>query len=724
MHPKAGLFSAVLTAFIIDRNQSIQPTPAAQSAFYQQQSVALLNQISQQLSSLGAQIPVPSNSSFPDFTLSPSASDVRVNIFWVISLVASLTAALLATLIKQWNRDRMRIFQRYSRPLRLAKIRQYLFEGSMRRDMLVLTDAVPGLVHFSLFLFLSGLADSLLNAYTTVGKSTLFVIVLCATLYIIITVAPVINPQSPYRTPYSPLVWYIARRLKVQLGGMFGFTLNLLSSTMAEAQMQIVMKPGPAGWLRDARAIGWLVNVLAFNVQDAGSLASAIIGTFETRWSENPWVREGIYSQKKLHRDVRGLFERCSDRRSFKSEDEWRMHARACTETMALFVFSMGANIALIKNPVKVLSDIGSSGGTREVTEIRSNQPFAIRWTCLSLVAIQELLDSSTLQLHAKITLQQLSAFHPEDSLDPTAAALWNARRIDEQFAAAWNHVKRLGQEPNAWVEEGQTREPTTAKLPQDTPELTAILKQVENMEQLEMDTSLSELELRINKVTHDLIQKLPGVEFDDFTRSTTVEQTLALVAGPVRPQLIYLSRLLRRLCGINQEWRNQGPEEMDRTRRLIKAIPSSLFQSHLMERQLWRLLDISNGALGFTLELYFLSIRQLLSTFSSPPGGIHEIVFVRAFEAIMFGWQTFTISDGTRQIILNLVCDIAFRDRGIFSNFKYPDYITKKLLDLLRQMIGRQTDASFEDARREMNREDLTVFDPQFRSTARDILR
>jgi len=110
MHPKAGLFSAVLTAFIIDRNQSIQTTPEAQSAFYQQQSVALLNQISHQLSSLGAPIPDPSNSSLPDFTLSPSASDVRVNIIWIISLVSSLTAALLATLIQQWARDHMRIF--------------------------------------------------------------------------------------------------------------------------------------------------------------------------------------------------------------------------------------------------------------------------------------------------------------------------------------------------------------------------------------------------------------------------------------------------------------------------------------------------------------------------------------------------------------------------------------------------------------------------------------
>jgi len=724
MHPKAGLFSAVLTAFIIDRSQSIQPTPAAQSAFYQQQSVALLNQISQQLSSLGAQIPVPSNSSLPDFILSPSTSDVRVNIIWIISLVSSLTAALLATLIRQWARDHMRIFQYYRHPLKVARLRQYLYEGSSRRGyMRAIAEAVPGLVHISLFLFLAGLADFLLNTYTTVGTSTLFATVLCAMLYIIITVTPSVNPQSSYRTPFSPLVWYITRNLwrKSSAGG-FRFTPLRLGFDIAEGQMRIAMRFGVARHLRDARAIGWLVNSLTFNVEDAGSLALAIIGTFDTRWCANAWVRERIDRNKELYRDIRRLFETCSNRRLFKDEDEWRVRARACTEAMALFVFSMGADISLIRHPGKVLSDIASSGGTREVSEIKSNQSFAIRWTCLSLVIIRKLLNSSELQSYAHTTLQQLSAFHPEDGLDPTETALRTARSIDEQFAAAWNHVERLRQALNTSEEKDLTRGRITKILRQNEPDLTPIQEQVESMERLGMDASLSELQQRINEETHGLIQKLPGVAFDDVTGTTTVGQTLDLVAGPVQPQLIYLSRLLRRLFGINQEWRNQGLQEMVRTLRSIEAIPSSLSQSHLMERQLWRLQDLSNGAFGFTLELYFLSIRQLLSTLPSPPSEIHETVFDRALWDITSDWQEFN-SIGTRQIILDLVCDIAFRDRGIFSNVGYPGYITMTLLDLLRRMIAGQGGAFVEDAKREIRREDLTVFDPQFLSKARDIL-
>ncbi|KAI0282005.1 hypothetical protein BGY98DRAFT_157797 [Russula aff. rugulosa BPL654] len=166
----AGLFSAVLTAFLIDRSQTIQPTPAQQSAYFQKQSALLLNQISQQLSSLGAQVSISSNISLSVPAVSASASDVRVNIWWYLSLVSSLSAVLLATLIQRWVRDYMRIFQRYSNPFEIARIRQYLHEG-VSAGHASLAEAAPALVQISLFLFFIGLGDFLLNAYTSWVKS-------------------------------------------------------------------------------------------------------------------------------------------------------------------------------------------------------------------------------------------------------------------------------------------------------------------------------------------------------------------------------------------------------------------------------------------------------------------------------------------------------------------------------------------------------------------------
>ena len=738
MHVKAGLFSAVLTAFIIDRNQSIQPTPAQQSAFYQNQTVVLLNQISQQLSSLGAQIPDPSNSLLPGFTLSPSASDVRVNIIWIISLVSSLTAALLATLIQQWFRDRMRLFQGYSAPLEVARIRQYLHEGTLRTYMVALAEAVPGLVHVSLFLFLIGLADFLLTTYATVGRSTLFAIVLCAALYIIITVLPVANPQSPYRTPFSPLVWYITRWPKKRSSrGLFSNTL-LSTSTMAKGRLDLVMKKGDARKNRDAKAIRWLVDSLTSNEEDLELLALRIPGFFDTTWGIQVWKHGLKGKEDKLFRDmINHLSETCGDRGPFKSDDDKRrVRSLACADNIAVFVFFMNADPAKIGNLGKLLSDIGDSSGIREVAEMRSNQSFAIRWTCLSLLSIRNMLDSS--QWNASDPLKKLTTFHPQpgDDLDFTATALRNALMIDGQFAAACNHVKRLRDLRKGFDlvgEEDWARERIADILRQNESELTPILDQVRRMEELKMDAALSEVQQQIHEATHDLIRRLPGVAFDDdddITRSTTVLQALDMLANPIRPQFIRFSRLLLGLCGVNEGWCTHEFQEIDRAMQSIDAIPSSLSKSRLMERQLWRLYDLHRGSFGYTLELYFLSVGKLLLTFSSgsPPGGTHQIVFVKTFKAITFDWQRFTFTDsiGTRQIILNIVLDIAFRGRGIFSDIRYPDYITTELLGLLRGMIAGQADAYIEDARREIYDENLArsiMVDPQFLPTVKSLL-
>jgi hypothetical protein len=58
MNFQAGLFSASLTSFITDKIRGLQADPAQQMVYYNQQTVALLAQISQQLSALTPQIPI------------------------------------------------------------------------------------------------------------------------------------------------------------------------------------------------------------------------------------------------------------------------------------------------------------------------------------------------------------------------------------------------------------------------------------------------------------------------------------------------------------------------------------------------------------------------------------------------------------------------------------------------------------------------------------------
>ncbi|KAH8986815.1 hypothetical protein EDB86DRAFT_2809392, partial [Lactarius hatsudake] len=206
----AGLFSAALVSFITDKVHDLQVDPAQQTAYYQQQNVALLAQISNQVSSIALaiapqasvipsiQIPI-----YPPFT--PTPSDVRVNTFWFMSLVFSLSAALLATLVQQWVRDYMNVFQRYSNPLKSARLRQYLYEGAEGWYINV-AEYVPGLVHVSLFLFFLGLADWLLALERTIGITIIVLIAICGFLYALSTFTPILNPQSPFQNPFSRMI--------------------------------------------------------------------------------------------------------------------------------------------------------------------------------------------------------------------------------------------------------------------------------------------------------------------------------------------------------------------------------------------------------------------------------------------------------------------------------------------------------------------------------------
>ncbi|KAH9170098.1 hypothetical protein EDB89DRAFT_1853813, partial [Lactarius sanguifluus] len=180
--PQAGLFAAVLTSFLIDSLQNLQPDPAQQSVYYHQQSVAMLAQISQQIASIAPEVSVPSTPPPPYSDFKPSNSDLRVNALWLGGLVCSLSAALFATLVQQSVRSYMKVFQRYDHPLKRARFRQFFFDGA--GSMRLMAATVPPLIRISLVLFFFGLSDSLLNVNTTIGVVTIVPIFCSGTFFL------------------------------------------------------------------------------------------------------------------------------------------------------------------------------------------------------------------------------------------------------------------------------------------------------------------------------------------------------------------------------------------------------------------------------------------------------------------------------------------------------------------------------------------------------------
>jgi hypothetical protein len=207
-----------------------------------------------------------------------------------MSLVFSLAAALLATLVQQWVRDYMHVFQRYSNPLKGARLCQYLYEGVEGWYMPRVARSVPGLVHISLFLFFAGLVDSLLATYTTVGVTTTIPIAICSSLYIFSMFAPAINPQCPFRNPFSGLIWYLKQKVhpRCYLDRASGGTIKAVSSNISGGQMQLAMEENGERKDRDVRAVQWLIHNRTED-DEMESFVLAIPGAFTSSWGVDVW---------------------------------------------------------------------------------------------------------------------------------------------------------------------------------------------------------------------------------------------------------------------------------------------------------------------------------------------------------------------------------------------------------------------------------------------------
>ncbi|KAJ6471807.1 hypothetical protein C8R47DRAFT_743984 [Mycena vitilis] len=145
----AGLFSASLTAFIVESYKTLNPDPG-------ESTVRILTQISQQLAAAanGSTFHVPTSLEF-----CPPTASLICNALWLISLGLSLT---VATLVEQWARDFLHRTDMRTAPVVRARILSYLYYGLKRFNMHTVVDVIPFLLHASVGLFFAGLVAFLL----------------------------------------------------------------------------------------------------------------------------------------------------------------------------------------------------------------------------------------------------------------------------------------------------------------------------------------------------------------------------------------------------------------------------------------------------------------------------------------------------------------------------------------------------------------------------------
>ncbi len=743
MTRQAGLFSAVLTAFVIDSKQNLQVKPKDEMVYYLRQHSTILSQISQQLSFIAPQVSIPSTPPPPFPEPNPLSSDVHVNVFWFMALVFSLSAAFLAILVQQWVRDYMHVFQRYSDPLKSARLRQYLHEGSDGWYMPVLAEAVPGLLHLSLFLFFVGLGDSLLSINTTVGISTVVPIGISGLLYIFTTFAPIIYPQSPYQTSFSGVVRYMFQKLcgrRYKDRGLDG-GMKSVSANKAQGQMQLAMEETEERKSRDVRAILWLIDNLTEDAEMEQFLMT-IPGSFNTNWGAEVWKKVGNIIEEKtkdrrqsvcrvlrpiirlvrkptphlpligamapvpyspngyphsttpriqredivheLSSRIARSLELCKNRGLFARIDLWQRHTRACIETTASLVLCANAKPAWFGDIVKLLGDIGSFEKTRELSEEGMDQLFVMRWTCLSLVAIRQVLeDNWDVRSNAGEAAVILLAKEGDTSNDQ---ALTCAQKLDKTFKNARECLYKLYDA----LSETNLENLMEAKeiLRDNESEISELEKinieadRLKDVDRLTFDTQSS---------IAQIIYQFPGIRDSLDPALIRFSHFVEQFRDPRKVQFIRPGQALKSLCCLVPTLRSilagrgdvNAYEELFRD--LRRFVVESDWQENELQRQLWRLQDLHDGSgFGFTVELFFLALKQLSSTPSSKDS--HCALYVGTFRTITSDWSKYKDSPGTQKILLDIV-----EARGWEFDDRYPTFISNEFLDLLGNVLEGQ---------------------------------
>ncbi|KAJ7150779.1 hypothetical protein C8R46DRAFT_498007 [Mycena filopes] len=249
----AGLFSASLTAFLIESYKTLIPDSG-------DTTVLLLSQISQQLAAA-------SNGTVfhlvPLAPFTPLASSLVCNTLWFISLGLSLTCALVATLLEQWARDFLHRAEMRSAPVIRARVYSYLYYGMKKFRMHTVVEIIPLLLHTSLLFFFAGLVALLLPINIFITAVVIVILTTVVLVYAVLTLLPLFYADCPYRTPLSGGCWHLRKKLQDSLQRFRPSPgKSAADKVMVDGVLRLATTPSDERSSRDAKALIWTVKSL------------------------------------------------------------------------------------------------------------------------------------------------------------------------------------------------------------------------------------------------------------------------------------------------------------------------------------------------------------------------------------------------------------------------------------------------------------------------------
>lgn len=195
MKKQAGLFSAVLSAFVVESHKLLLPDNS-------DVVVQLLQQVVDQSRSYRVE-GTWFNSTAPYLAapvpFHPGTYAIQVNVLWFASLTISLMAASFGILVKQWLREYMAM--ECISPQARLRTRHFHYSGIRDWKVFEIAAILPLLLQLALACFFVGLCFFSLSVHRSVGKTIIPLVCGWTILFVLAILAPLLSPRCPFKIP-------------------------------------------------------------------------------------------------------------------------------------------------------------------------------------------------------------------------------------------------------------------------------------------------------------------------------------------------------------------------------------------------------------------------------------------------------------------------------------------------------------------------------------------
>ncbi|KAJ7122072.1 hypothetical protein C8R44DRAFT_162974 [Mycena epipterygia] len=192
----AGLFSAILSAFLIEIRKGLQED------LQNITNTLLIILIENQHNMTGPAVPTSTH-------FEPTSSSRWVNGLWFSSLMFSLMSALGASLAKGWVTQFSSSVSGSS--WGDAALHCSRFRGLKRWHLKLIVQCLPIFIHIAFFLFSIGLVILVFQDDAAIGVVILILTAIVVLLYVASSIHPAYSLDSPFRTPVSGMIHRLLR---------------------------------------------------------------------------------------------------------------------------------------------------------------------------------------------------------------------------------------------------------------------------------------------------------------------------------------------------------------------------------------------------------------------------------------------------------------------------------------------------------------------------------